>query len=144
MTRGGAFWVAALALSACGGGTTEASGGSEPPPPGETTGGDTTMVEPPPPDVPPPTPTSYPGATQETALQVCGAAESYDSVAAFACADGSTPLGGERMRGAQARVGNVGAGPDGHILDLYEVPCPEGGRQMYVDMYHCPGGNPPY
>jgi hypothetical protein len=44
------------------------------------------------------------------------------------------------MRGARARVGNVGAGPDGHILDLYEIPCARGSVQVYVDMYHCPAG----
>lgn len=47
------------------------------------------------------------------------------------------PLGGDTRAGGAARRGNVGEGPDGHILDLYDIPCPEGAVQIYVDMYHC-------
>jgi hypothetical protein len=47
------------------------------------------------------------------------------------------PLGGDVGAGGAARRGNIGAGPDGHILDHYVVPCPEGPVELFVDMYHC-------
>jgi hypothetical protein len=32
--------------------------------------------------------------------------------------------------------------PDHHIVDLYDVRCPERSREVFVDMYHCaPGRN---
>lgn len=65
----------------------------------------------------------------------------YPFVGAYTCADGTVPLGGDPMRGAQARRGNVGSGPDGHMVDLYDVPCPSGPVEVYVDGYHC-GGSP--
>ena len=81
------------------------------------------------------------GASPETAVRACGETRSdYDFVARYRCPDGSMPLGGDRMRGGGARIGNVGAGPDGHILDLYEVPCADGPVRLYVDMYHCGEG----
>lgn len=46
------------------------------------------------------------------------------------------PLQGDIRRGQSARVGDVGEGPDGHVLDLYEVPCASPVR-VYVDIYHC-------
>jgi len=86
-----------------------------------------------------------PGATPEAAVKRCGARESYLFVAGeLECPAGGNPLGGDPQAGAASRVGNVGAGPDGHILDLYEVPCPGGPLRVYVDMYHCPDGQTPY
>ena len=36
-----------------------------------------------------------------------------------------------------SRVGNVGAGEDGHIIDLYEVTVSDGKKvRLYIDMYH--------
>jgi hypothetical protein len=71
--------------------------------------------------------------------------ESYVYVASeFRCAGGTNPLGGDPRAGAAARVGNVGPNSSGHIIDLYRVPCPEGPRDVYVDMYGCPGGRSPY
>ncbi len=61
----------------------------------------------------------------------------YSYVANYLCQDGSKPLRGAEQAGADARVGNVGAGPDGHIVDLYRVPCPNGVVDLYVDAYHC-------
>jgi hypothetical protein len=63
----------------------------------------------------------------------------YAFVASQRCADGSMPLGGDPARGAAARLGNVGAGPDGHIVDLYEIPCPRSPVRIHVDGYHCEG-----
>lgn len=64
----------------------------------------------------------------------------YSFVASWHCADGSMPLAGAPMSGAGSRVGNVGPGPDGHIVDLYRVPCPSGPVDLYVDAYHCGAG----
>lgn len=63
----------------------------------------------------------------------------YAFIANWQCSDGRRPLGGVDERGAAARLGNVGEGPDGHIVDLYEVPCSSGPVRVYVDGYHCPG-----
>ena len=88
------------------------------------------------------------GDSIETALPRClrdgpdGPRTDYSTVASYRCPDGSTPLGGVPARGAAARLRNVGQGPDGHIVDLYEVPCPGGPVRLYVDGYHCgPGVN---
>lgn len=67
----------------------------------------------------------------------------YAFVANWQCSDGRRPLGGVDERGAAARLGNVGEGPDGHIVDLYEVPCSSGPVRVYVDGYHCPGEEEP-
>ena len=64
----------------------------------------------------------------------------YPYVASYRCPDGSTPLGGDPARGQAARVGNVGEGSDGHVLDVYEIQCPSGTVQVYVDAYHCAPG----
>lgn len=78
------------------------------------------------------------GRTPETAWHACFDTRSdYRRVAEYRCADGSMPLGGDVRAGGAARRGNIGAGPDGHILDLYDVPCPEGAVPIHVDGYHC-------
>jgi hypothetical protein len=61
----------------------------------------------------------------------------YPYIASYRCADGSVPLGGDPERGARARLGNVGPGPDGHVVDLYEIPCATGPVRIHVDAYHC-------
>ncbi|MGF1466705.1 MAG: hypothetical protein ACFCGT_11280 [Sandaracinaceae bacterium] len=89
------------------------------------------------------------GRTADTAVQLClqdapGIPRSdYPYVASYQCPDGSVPLDGNPRRGQLARLGNVGQGPDGHVLDLYEVPCPSGPVRIFVDGYHCPGGVDP-
>ncbi len=82
------------------------------------------------------------GLTPEEAVYLCHdqggpRRTDYPFIANYRCPDGSVPLGGDTRRGAAARVGNVGEGPEGHILDLYEVPCPSGAIRIYVDAYHC-------
>lgn len=82
------------------------------------------------------------GATPEEAVQLChdqGGPQrtDYAFVASYRCPDESVPLGFDPERGAAARLGNVGQGPDGHILDLYEVPCSGRPVRIYVDGYHC-------
>ncbi|MGZ3477181.1 MAG: hypothetical protein ACXWUG_26750 [Polyangiales bacterium] len=79
--------------------------------------------------------------TKETPVMRCGPKDSYHFVVnVFTCKDGSNPYKGNLSAGHDARIGNVGANSTGHIIDLYEVPCPEGPRRVYVDMYGCPGG----
>lgn len=86
------------------------------------------------------------GETPEAALQLCArdTAErprtDYSHIASYRCADGSTPLEGIPDRGAAARLRNVGPGPDGHVVDLYEVPCASGAVRIHVDAYHCGPG----
>src|SRR5689334_428254 len=63
------------------------------------------------------------GQTIEDAVKLCLGDDNvprtdYPFIANYRCSDGSVPLGGSPARGARARVGNVGAGPDKHIIDL--------------------------
>lgn len=81
------------------------------------------------------------GYDSEHPIGACGTDDSYQIVASYVCPDGSMPLAGSASAGAGARLGNVGANSTGHIIDLYEVPCPNGAVQLYVDMYAC-GGMP--
>lgn len=81
------------------------------------------------------------GYDSEHPIGACGTGDSYQIVASYVCPDGSMPLSGDASAGAAARLGNVGANSTGHIIDLYEVPCPTGAVQLYVDMYAC-GGMP--
>lgn len=91
------------------------------------------------------TPGAGAGTDREHPVMRCGPAESYRYVASdFRCAGGTNPLGGDLRAGAAARVGNVGPNSTGHIIDLYRVACPEGAREIYVDMYGCPPGRSPY
>jgi hypothetical protein len=64
------------------------------------------------------------GDTLENALQLCHVTRTdYAYIAKCPCPDGSVPLGGDPQAAADARVGSQGQGPDGHVIDLYEVPC---------------------
>lgn len=50
-------------------------------------------------------------------------------LARLRCADGGAPR--------FARLGNMGPGRDGHIIDGYQVACPgEPSRVVHMDMYH--------
>src|SRR5262245_39105923 len=87
------------------------------------------------------------GHTVDDAVQLClmdsdTPRTDYPFIANYRCSDGSMPLGGDPMRGAAARLRNIGPGPDKHIIDLCEIPCPSGPVHIYVDGYHCgPGVN---
>lgn len=134
--------LALLFLVGCGGGASTTPPPNNPPPPKGEARGDGSEA--------PPTggETPSPGSggvvevnTKETPVMRCGPMDSYVYVAKeFKCADGNNPLGGNPKAGAASRVGNVGANSTGHIIDLYEVPCPEGPKHVYVDMYGCPNG----
>lgn len=91
-------------------------------------------------------PTAEPGGdlgkTKKQPLPTCGVTASYIAVADVQCADGTRPLDSDVPRGSDARRGNVGPNTDGHIIDLYEVTCPEGPKQVFVDMYDCEHAKP--
>ena len=79
------------------------------------------------------------GMDAEHPVPACGPRDSYDYVASrFRCPDGANPLGGDPRAGQAARLGNVGANSEGHVIDVYRVPCASGPVDVYVDMYGCP------
>lgn len=79
------------------------------------------------------------GSSKENPVIRCGPRDSYAFIAGiYRCADGSNPLDGNVGAGGAARRGNVGPNSQHHIIDRYEVPCPGGAEQVYVDMYGCP------
>ncbi len=83
------------------------------------------------------------GTSKETPAPTCGATHSYDYIASdILCEDGRSPFLGDLRAAMGTRSGSVGAGPSGHIIDLYEVPCPEGVKEVYVDMYDCDNASP--
>jgi len=51
-------------------------------------------------------------------------------LAQLVCANGTRPSD-------VARVGSMGTGPDGHILDAYTAKCTGKPALIYMDMYHC-------
>jgi hypothetical protein len=71
-------------------------------------------------------------------IRRCGAEDSYRYVAQqFRCADGANPLGGKLTAGHDARRGSVADPASGHFIDIYEVPCAEGTKRLYIDLYGC-------
>jgi hypothetical protein len=87
---------------------------------------------------------SQAASTKEDPVAVCGIPSEMTWLLAMQCDDGSNPY--ESYDHAHAsRVGNVGPGGKcGSIIDLYEVPCPEGTYAIYIDAYVCavPAGQP--
>lgn len=135
--------LAALAIG-CGGGAAASPPPAAPPPPPAPTEDPNARgagSEPPPPSPPPPA-VAVQQSSKDSPVLRCGPMDSYKYVATdFKCADGSNPFGGNLKAAQMARKGNVGANAQGHIIDLYEVPCPEGPRQVFVDMYGCEKGS---
>ncbi|MEZ4382745.1 MAG: hypothetical protein R3A79_15520 [Nannocystaceae bacterium] len=83
------------------------------------------------------------GASKELPVPTCGASHSYEWIASDArCGDGRNPLQGDLRAAMASRAGNVGPNASGHIIDLYEIPCPEGPKKIYVDMYDCENAEP--
>jgi len=77
-------------------------------------------------------------SSQQTPIEVCEVQGQLDWLTQVTCADGSSPFG-DPSDAHSARAGSVGSGGRcGAIIDLYEVPCPEGTYQIYMDMYVCP------
>lgn len=83
------------------------------------------------------------GRTPEDPVLACHVGperSDYAYIASYVCPDGTMPLLGNPDRGAMARLGNIGEGANGHIIDEYEVPCRPTPVRIYVDAYHCAEG----
>ncbi len=79
-----------------------------------------------------------PGSTLEAPIVLCGPRESYRYVAdEFQCPRGGNPLRGSMEQAQQARLGALDHPTNGHIVDVYRVPCPGGNVDVFVDMYGC-------
>jgi hypothetical protein len=71
-------------------------------------------------------------------MLVCGPRESYRYVASeFQCPQGGNPLDGDLERARDSRLGALDHPSNGHIVDVYRVPCPGGEVELFVDMYGC-------
>ncbi|HVV88739.1 MAG TPA: hypothetical protein VHE35_37095 [Kofleriaceae bacterium] len=78
-------------------------------------------------------------STKGDPVAVCGIPAEMDWLLQAKCDDGSDPYGGSFDRAHASRVGNVGPGGKCQsIIDLYDVPCPEGHYAVYIDAYVCP------
>lgn len=77
--------------------------------------------------------------TSAAPIPRCGPRDSYYYVASeFRCPGGGNPFEGELAAAARARAGSVGPDARGHMIDVYEVPCPSGKVDVFIDMYGCP------
>lgn len=80
--------------------------------------------------------------SQATPLEECGLRVVLERLASLTCDGGEQPFGGDLSKAHASRAGNVGEGGRcGSILDLYEIPCPEKGYEVYADMYFCTAAN---
>ena len=79
------------------------------------------------------------GRSAEHPAVTCGPEQSYAYVAGrFQCPGGANPLNGDMERARSVRRGSIPSSHNGHILDVYDVPCTSGPVAVYVDMYGCP------
>jgi hypothetical protein len=77
--------------------------------------------------------------TAQAPIPRCGPGDSYRYVAdEFRCPGGGNPFRGDLAAAARARSGSLGPTERGHMIDVYEVPCPRGHVEVFVDMYGCP------
>lgn len=77
--------------------------------------------------------------SMEKPIEVCGWPGQTDWLRATKCNDGSNPFK-DQDHAHEARLGSMGAGGRcGQMIDLYEVSCPEGKYEVYMDMYACGG-----
>src|SRR5687768_7556147 len=86
-----------------------------------------------------------PGASPTAPIERCGPRDSYDYLASqFRCpGPGKNPFRGNWREAANHRVGSTALDQDeGHMLDVYEVPCNTGPVRVYVDMYSCSSARP--
>ncbi len=80
-------------------------------------------------------------ATKDEPVEVCSVRGQTGWLTRVTCDDGTNPFGGDANRAYDARVGSVGGGGRcGHVIDLYEVPCPEATYQVHMDFYMCGPG----
>lgn len=76
--------------------------------------------------------------TKDEPVEVCGIPAQMEWLLAATCDNGSRPFR-DYDHAHSARVGNVGpGGACQSIIDLYEVPCPEGTYSIFIDAYVCP------
>jgi hypothetical protein len=69
---------------------------------------------------------------------LCGPRESYRYIAQeFQCPGGGNPLHGDLEEAQRSRLGALDHPSNGHIVDMYRVPCPAGNVDVFVDMYGC-------
>lgn len=79
-------------------------------------------------------------STRERPVEVCGLQGELTWLTRVQCDDGSNPFP-DLDKAHESRAGSVGSGGQcGHIIDLYEVPCPEKTYDVYMDMYMCGPG----
>lgn len=78
-----------------------------------------------------------PGASQETGLKVCGPDGQQAYLARLAC-PGDDPVGDA------VRAGSLGPVADGHMVDHFQITCPDGSaHELFLDLYHCDDADEP-
>jgi len=75
--------------------------------------------------------------SKEQPIEVCSVRGQLQWLLQAQCADGSSPFT-DAQTAHNARVSNVGPGGRCEsVIDLYEVTCPEGTIEVYMDLYMC-------
>ncbi len=83
-----------------------------------------------------PEPAATPGVALETALGVCGTDGQQAQLARLGCP-------GEDPVGQSERLGSLGPMEDGHMVDHFQVSCPDGSsHDVFLDLYHCDAADP--
>ena len=78
--------------------------------------------------------------SKEQPIEVCSVRGQLAWLMQAQCEDGSQPFTDPGSAHA-SRVGNVGPGGRCEsVIDLYQVPCPEGEVAVYMDLYMCRDG----
>lgn len=78
------------------------------------------------------------GLTLKNPVLRCGPDESYRYVASqFRCPSGENPFRGDVEAARDARRGSDENPKNGHLVDIYRVPCSSGSVHLFVDLYGC-------
>lgn len=76
------------------------------------------------------------GTAQQAAVKVCGPDGQRAYLAQLAC-PGDDPVG------QAERAGSLGPEADGHMVDHFQVTCPDGSaHELFLDLYHCVDPDP--
>ncbi|HEY8945890.1 MAG TPA: hypothetical protein VIM73_16590, partial [Polyangiaceae bacterium] len=79
-----------------------------------------------------------PGTSLKNPVLRCGPEESYRYVAdEFVCPSGENPFDGDLVAARKARRGSDENPDNGHVVDIYRVPCNSGSVHLFVDLYGC-------
>jgi hypothetical protein len=71
------------------------------------------------------------GTSLDTAAKVCGPQGQAETLASLACP-------GDEQDGSSERLGSLGPDADGHMIDHFQVRCPDGSQHdLFLDLYHC-------